>query len=49
MLTVEKLYSINFTENNKKLCLTLHSNETNSYLYISGTELLNLKQKTPKL
>ena len=23
-LTAEKLYSINFTENNKKLCLSLH-------------------------
>ena len=27
----EKLYSINFTENNKKFCLSLHYNGDNSY------------------
>ena len=26
----EKLYSINFTDNNKKMCLSLHYNEANS-------------------
>ena len=26
----EKLYSINFTENNKKFCLSLHYNGANS-------------------
>ena len=30
-LTPEKLYSINFTENNKKFCLSFH-NAANSYL-----------------
>ena len=30
-LTAEKLYSINFTENNKKFCLSLHYNGANSY------------------
>ena len=29
-LTAEKLYSINFTENNKKFCLRLHYNGANS-------------------
>ena len=29
-LTAEKLYSINFTENNKKFCLSLHYNGANS-------------------
>ena len=33
-LTEEKLYSINFTENNKKFCLYLHHNGANNYLYI---------------
>ena len=30
IMTAEKLYSINFTENNKKFCLRLHCNEANS-------------------
>ena len=30
-LTAEKKCSINFTENNKKLCLSLHYNGANSY------------------
>ena len=35
----EKLYSINFTENNKKFCLSLHYNGANSYLFVNGTEI----------
>ena len=35
-LTAEKKYSINFTENNKKNCLSLHDNGTNSYLFVNG-------------
>ena len=42
-LTAEKLYSINFTENNKKFCL--HYNEANSYLFVSGTEIIKFKAK----
>ena len=30
-LTAEKVYSINFAENNKKFCPSLHYNGTNSY------------------
>ena len=30
-LTEEKLYSINFTENDKKFCLSLYYNGANSY------------------
>ena len=36
-LTAEKLYSINFTENNKKFCLSLHYNGANTYLFVNGT------------
>ena len=36
-LTAEKLYSINFTENDKKFCLRLHYNGANSYLFLNGT------------
>ena len=37
-LTAKKLYSINFIESNKKLCLSLHYNGTNSYLFVNGTK-----------
>ena len=33
-LVAEKLYWINFTEENTKSCLSLHYNETNSYIYL---------------
>ena len=44
-LTAEKMYSINFTENNKKFCLSLHYNGTNSYLFVNDTELIKFKAK----
>ena len=39
MLSAEKLYSINFTKKNTKLCLSLHYNRANSYLFVNGTEI----------
>ena len=48
-LTAGKIYSINFTVTKKKLCLILHYNETNSYLFVNGTEISKLKQKILKL
>ena len=36
-LTAEKKYSINFTENNTKFCLSLHYNGADSYLFANGT------------
>ena len=41
-LTTGKMYSINFTENNKKFCLSLHCNGTNSYLFVNGTEIIKV-------
>ena len=41
----EKMYSINFTENNKKFCLSLHYNVDNSYLFVNGTEIHKFKAK----
>ena len=41
----EKLYSINFTESNKKFCLNLHYNGENSYLFDNGTEIHKFKAK----
>ena len=34
-LTAEKLYSINFTKENTKFCLSLHYNGPNSYLFVN--------------
>ena len=44
-LSVEKLYSINFTKKNTKFCLSLHYNGANSYLFVNGTEIINFKAK----
>ena len=34
-LSAEKMYSINFTEHNKKFCLSLHFNGATSYLFVN--------------
>ena len=34
-LTAEKLYSIRFTKENTKFCLSLHYNGANSYLFVN--------------
>ena len=48
-MTAEKFYSINFTENNKKFCLSLHYNGANSYLFVNGTEIHKFKAKDPEI
>ena len=42
-LSAEKIYSINFTEKNKKFCLSLHYNNTNSYLFANDTKVIKFK------
>ena len=44
-LTEEKLYSINFTKGNTKLCLNVHYNGGNIYLFVNGTEIIKFKAK----
>ena len=44
-LNAEEFYSINFTKNNKKFCLSLHYNEDNSYLFVNGKEIIKFKAK----
>ena len=39
------MYSINFTVTKKKLCLSLHYNGANSYLFGNGTEIYKFKAK----
>ena len=45
----EKLYSINFTENNKTFCSSLHYNGANSYLFVNGTEIFKFKVKDSEI
>ena len=44
-LTAENMYSINFTENNKRFCLILHYNGANSYLFVNGKEIKKFRAK----
>ena len=43
------MYSINFINTKEKFCLRLHYNGANSYLFVNGTEIINLKKKILKL
>ena len=44
-LTAEKMYSVNFTDNGDKYCLSLHYNGANSYLFVNGVEIIKFKAK----
>ena len=44
-LTSEEEHSINFTEEQKKLCLGLHYNEVNNYIFVNGVEIYKFKAK----
>ena len=48
-MSVEKEYSINFTEHDKKFCLSLHYNGENSYLYVNCTEIIKYKAKDSEI
>ena len=48
-LTAEKLYSINFTENDKRFCLSMHYNGENSYLFVNGTEIYKFKAEDSEI
>ena len=43
------MYSINFTENDTKICLGLHDNGANSYLFVNGAEIYKFKAKNTKI
>ena len=48
-LTAEKTYSINFTENKKKICLSLHYNGANSCLFVDCTKIIKFKARDTKI
>ena len=43
------MYSINFTEHNKKFCLSWHYNGANTYLFVSGTGVYEIKAKDSEI
>ena len=43
------MYSNNFTEKNKKCCLSLHYNKENSYLFVTGTEIHKFKSRDSEI
>ena len=45
----EKMYSPNFTVDNKTFCLSLHYNSDNSYLFVNGKEVTKFKGKNSEL
>ena len=45
----EKMYSTNFTTDNKKLCLSLHYNGDNSYLFVNGKKIHKFKAKDSEI
>ena len=42
---VEKLYNLDFTQQDKRFVLSLHYNGDDSYLFVNGTEQLKFKAK----
>ena len=48
-LTAERSYSINFTKNNNKFCLSLHYNGENIYLFGNSTEIIKFKAKNSEI
>ena len=48
-LTAEKMYSVNFTATKNKICLNLHYNGDNSYLFVNGTEITKFKAKDSEI
>ena len=48
-LSAEKTYSINFTKNNKKYCVSLLYNRANSFLFVNGIAIYKFKAKDSKI
>ena len=48
-LNAEKMYSINFTNDQAKFSLGLHYNGANSYLFVNDTEIIKFKAKDSEI
>ena len=49
IIYTEKMYSTNFTIDNKIFCLSLHYNGDNSYLFVNSKEIIKFKAKDSKI
>ena len=45
----EKMYSINFTGNNKQFCFSLHYKGANKYLFVNDAEIHKFKAKDSEI
>ena len=43
------MYSIHFTKENTKFCLSLHYNGADSYLFVNGKEIIKFKAKDSEI
>ena len=43
------MYSTNFTVYGKKVCLSLHYNGDNSYLFVNGRQIVNFRAKDSEI
>ena len=48
-LTTEAQYSVNFTEQQKKLCVSLYYNRSNSFLFLNGVKTYQFQPKYSKI
>ena len=48
-LSAEKMYSIDFKGNNKKLCLNFYYNGENSSLFVNSKEIFKFKAKNSEI
>ena len=49
MLTAEAQYSINFSRPNRRFCLSLHYNDSNSFLFANDTKIYHFKAKDSEI
>ena len=47
--TAEAKYPINFTQSNRKFCLSLHYNGSNSFLFVNATKTYQFKVKDSEI
>ena len=48
-VSAQKLYSVNFTKEKTKFCLSLHYNEVDSHLFVDDTEIIKFKVKDSEI
>ena len=48
-LSAGKMCLINFAQNNRKFCLSLHYNGVNSCLFVNGTKIIRFKAKDSEI